>query len=263
MMVRMTLPFAAAVLLSGLLFSNATFAADRAPDLSVKTQAIDAGVTLDADIRTDTALTENLLAEARKWLEKNSRDAEKERRASPVSFRNGPWSFEREYSAASVVADRYVSVLRTDYVYTGGAHPNALIQTILWDRTAGKRISIRPFFKDTADNGATLKTLRKAILAALRVEKKARGVEEPKNTDWYDGVKPTLLGLGPVTLAPSTAAGKSAGLVFHYEPYAVGPYAEGSYEAFVPWRTFAADLTPEGVTVFAGERPPSADKTDR
>ena len=31
--------------------------------------------------------------------------------------------------------------------------------------------------------------------------------------------------IGPVTLAPSTAAGKSSGLTFHYAPYAVGAYA--------------------------------------
>ena len=35
--------------------------------------------------------------------------------------------------------------------------------------------------------------------------------------------------IGAVTLAPSTEAGRSSGLTFHYPPYAVGPYAEGEY----------------------------------
>jgi hypothetical protein len=39
-----------------------------------------------------------------------------------------------------------------------------------------------------------------------------------------------LLKIGAVTLAPSTASGKSSGLTFHYPPYAVGAYALGDAE---------------------------------
>jgi len=59
----------------------------------------------------------------------------------------------------------------------------------------------------------------------------------------------------PRTLAPSTEAGKSSGLTFHYPPYAVGPYAEGQYIAFVPWETLKPYLTPEGARIFGGTRP--------
>ncbi len=62
-----------------------------------------------------------------------------------------------------------------------------------------------------------------------------------------DGIKPSLLELGPVMLAPSTESGKSAGLTFHYSPYGVGPYAEGPYTVFVPWTDFRQYLSPEGV----------------
>jgi hypothetical protein len=62
-----------------------------------------------------------------------------------------------------------------------------------------------------------------------------------------------------VTLAPSTLSGKSSGLTFHYPPYAVGPYAEGGYVAFVPWQTFKSYLTPEGMRIFAGARPKGDD----
>ncbi len=55
-----------------------------------------------------------------------------------------------------MVADRYVSVVRTDYMDTRGAHPNTDVNTILWDQTANKRISIRPFFTETADSGPTM-----------------------------------------------------------------------------------------------------------
>ena len=64
-----------------------------------------------------------------------------------------------------------------------------------------------------------------------------------------------MLKIGPVSLAPSTEAGKSSGLTFHYSPYAVGSYAEGGYVAFVPWETLKPYLTPEGVRIFGGARP--------
>jgi hypothetical protein len=61
-----------------------------------------------------------------------------------------------------------------------------------------------------------------------------------------------------VTLAPSTEAGKSSGLTFHYPPYAVGPYAEGQYIAFVPWESLKP-YSGEGSKIFIGARPKSDD----
>ena len=114
---------------------------------------------------------------------------------------------------------------------------------------------ISAIFTETADNGPTLTALRKAIVSALNVEKKRRGAGETANADWYKELKPTLLRIGAVTLAPSTEAGKSSGLTFHYPPYAVGPYAEGQYVIFVPWETLKPYLTAEGAKIFGGARP--------
>ena len=155
----------------------------------------------------------------------------------PQLFSDGAWSFERKYSIRSVVADRYVSMVRDDYMDTHGAHPNTDVNTILWDKAENKRISIRPFFTETADNGPAMTAMQKAIIASLKVEKKKRDSSETATAEWFKGVEPKLLKIGAVTLAPSTEAGKSSGLTFHYPPYAVGPYAEGQYVAFVPWET--------------------------
>jgi len=72
-----------------------------------------------------------------------------------------------------------------------------------------------------------------------------------------DGIKPRILEIGAVTLAPSTQDGKSSGLTFHYSPYAVGPYVEGTYTVFVPWSAFRQFLSPQGAALFGGERPKS------
>jgi hypothetical protein len=154
-----------------------------------------------------------------------------------------------------VVGDRYVSIVRNDYTNTGGAHPSLDLDAILWDRTAGKRISIRPFFKETADGGPTLKFLAASIIGSVRMAKKARHNGEDTETDWIKTIQPTLLKLGSVTLAPSTEVGKSSGLTFHFAATALGVHAEGGYVAFVPWEQLKPYLAPEGVAIFGGSRP--------
>jgi uncharacterized protein DUF3298 len=231
------------------------FAADPRPDATIKTRAIEANVFLDSKIKADPAMAADCLADGKKWLDKNAADAAKELKQDPQFFKHGGWSFERKYSVRSVVAERYVSIVRDDYMDAHGAHPNTDVNTILWDRAENKPISIRPFFTETADNGPTLTAMQKAIIASLRAEKKKRDSSETATAEWFKGVEPKLTRIGAVTLAPSTEAGKSSGLTFHYPPYAVGPYVEGQYVAFVPWEILKPYLTPEGQRIFGGNRP--------
>lgn len=240
-------------------FSFAVLAAEPKPDFTLKTRSIEANVTLDAKIKADAALAADCLAEGKKWVAGYSHDADIERKTDPQMFRNGAWSVDRKYETRSVVDGHYVSIVRSDYMDTGGAHPNSGVNTILWDSTANKRISIRPFFTETADGGATMKAMVKAVLASLTVEKKKRDAGETATDEWFKIVEPKLLKIGAVTLAPSTVSGKSSGLTFHYPPYAVGPYAEGEYTAFVPWETLKPYLTPEGINIFGGARPKGDD----
>lgn len=235
--------------------SGSAHAADPKPAAVVKTRSIEARVFLDDRIKADAALAANCLAEGRKWLDKSAAEAAASRKEDPQFFKDGGWDFERKYEIRSVVADRYISVLRNDYMNTRGAHPNSDVNTILWDKADNKRISIRPFFAETADNGATMKAMVKAVIASLKAEKEKRGSSETATDEWFKEVAPSLLKIGAVTLAPSTEAGKSSGLTFHYPPYAVGSYAEGEYVAFVPWETLKPYLTAEGTRIFGGRRP--------
>jgi hypothetical protein len=232
-----------------------SLAADPKPDATIKTRAIEANVFLEDKIKADPALAAFCLADGRKWLDKNAADAAREMKQDPQFFKDGGWSFERKFSIRSDVANRYVSIVRDDYMDTHGAHPNTDVNTILWDKAENKPISIRPFFTETADNGPAMTAMQKAIIASLRIEKKKRDSSETATAEWFKGVEPKLLKIGAVTLAPSTEAGKSSGLTFHYPPYAVGPYVEGQYVAFVPWETLKPYLTPEGQRIFGGARP--------
>jgi hypothetical protein len=251
------------ILLAGALacltLPSAIIAADQKPDATIKNPSIEASVSLDSQIKSDAALSADCLAEGRKWIAKNAAEAAAARKEGAEFFQDGGWSFERNYTLSSVVAGRYVSVERSDYMDTHGAHPNSNVDTILWDRAEKKRISIRPFFTETNDNGPTMQAMLKGVISALNAEKKQRGTSETATAEWYKGLEPKLLKIGAVTLTPSTEAGKSSGLTFYYPPYAVGPYAEGQYVVFVPWGAFKPYLSPEGQRIFGGERPKSED----
>jgi hypothetical protein len=233
----------------------AALAAEPRPDASIKTETIEADVFLDDKIKADAALAADCLAEGKKWIDKSAAEAEASRKEDPQFFRSGGWTFERKYTVRSVTDGHYVSIVRSDYMDTRAAHPNSGVDTILWDATQKKRIGIRPFFTETADNGPAMKAILKGIVASLDIEKKKRNAAETATAEWYKSLEPKLLKIGSVTLAPSTVSGKSSGLTFHYPPYAVGPYAEGEYVAFVPWEMLKPYLTPEGLRIFGGARP--------
>ena len=245
--------------------------AETKPQISISTKAVEVTVTVDPALRKFAGLFEDSLGEGRSWAERNRAEAAKAQRDEPAFFREGRrWTFERSYELRSVVG-RFVSVLRDDGTFTGGAHPNSYLNTILWDSDARRRMNIRPFFRETADNGPTMRTLAQAARIAVAAEKLSRdaiNVDVPKEKltperlaelDRFiaDGVQPSLLKIGPMSLAPSTEAGKSSGLTFHYSPYAVGAYAEGPYTVFVPWTAFQSHLSPQGAALFGGTRPES------
>ncbi len=242
-----------------------------APQISIKKKYVEVSVTVDPALKPIAGLFGNCLAEGRTWAYKAASDATAQWRSDPSSFRHLSWSYDRTYDLRSAIG-RYVSVVRSDGTFEGGAHPNQNIDTILWDKTAKKRVSIRPLFNETAEDGPTMMALANAAKLAVAAAKLAKGIngygddemaadkmtpEQELRQDNFinDGIKPRLLELGPVTLAPSTETGKSSGLTFHYSPYAVGPYVEGPYTVFVSWTAFKQFLSAEGLALFGGERP--------
>ena len=242
---------------------TAALAGEPRPDASIKTRTFEGKVFLDDKVKADAALSADCLTEGKKWMDKNAAETAASRKQDPQLFREGGWTFERRYNHRSLIDGHYVSIVRSDYMDTHGAHPNSDVDTILWDTASKKRISIRPFFAETADNGPTMKAMLTGVIASLTIEKKKRDATETATAEWYKSLEPKLLKIGAVTLAPSTETDKSSGLTFHYPPYAVGPYAEGEYVAFVPWQTLKPYLTPEGAKIFGGARPKSDDDGQR
>jgi hypothetical protein len=247
--------------------------AEEKPAVEIKTRAAEITVTIDKELKPVSGLAEDLLAEGQRYVAKSRADADQEYKTNKAWFKDRRWTYDRSYSFRSLVADRYVSILREDGTYGGGAHPNSRTDTILWDKTLTKRISIRPFFTEMADNGPTMTALAKLVRNATALEKNERRrgelsddekKKEPKlsieklvagDEQIREAVQPKLLKIGPISLAPSTAAGKSSGLTFHFSPYDVDAYAAGPYAIFVPWTDLKSFLSPEGAAIFGGERP--------
>ena len=272
-------PLTVALLFAWRGLSTQTLAeSDARPQISFEKEYVEVSVTVDPELKPFAGLFADCLAEGKAWADKKEAETAAEWRENRKAFRDQlRWSYSRDYILRSVVG-RYISVVRIDDWFNGGAHPNHEIDTILWNNAAGKRVSIRPFFTETADNGPTMTSLAQRAKLAIASTKLARGIngyddddlpaadhmtpEQELQHDTFinDGIKPALLEVGSVTLAPSTESGKSSGLTFHYSPYGVGPYVEGSYTAFVPWMAFRQYLSPEGLAIFGGERPKGDDE---
>ncbi len=246
-------------LMSCVMLMAAAAAPEPKPVLSSNTKIATIAVTIDPALKATPGLYDNLLAEGQRQFATWRAEADKTARTDDFTFKNGgKYNFSRSYTQRSSIG-RYVSIVRSDETFEGGAHPGQLIDTILWDRDAKKRISIRPFFKETADKGPTMTAMAKLVRVAVFDEKKRRKLETiegtPENNEWLKDITPNLLKLGPVTLAPSSEPNKSSGLTFHFSPYMVGPYAEGPLSAFVPWSAFKDHLSAEGAALFGGTRP--------
>jgi hypothetical protein len=241
------------------------------PQIAIKKQYVEISVTVDSALQPFAALSANCLAEGKAWADKHDSESTAERRDNQQACRGLQWFYERDYALRSVVGHY------SDAWFDGGAHPNQRVDTILWDDAAHKRVSIRPFFTETADNGPAMTALAQLAKLAVASGKLAKDIngygdddkaaakmtpeqELAQDTFINEGIKPTIQEIGAVTLAPSTETGKSAGLTFHYLPYGVGPYVEGPYTVFVPWTAFRQYLSPEGLAVFDGERPETDEK---
>lgn len=122
-----------------------------------------------------------------------------------------------------------VSLLCLSYAYSGGAHGNSEVEG--WNYALAADGSARPLalWDLLRKSPANEKKLSDLLVAELRRQKASAVVDGGIK----DFVKELDKGGMPFTILPN-------GLAFHFEPYAVGAYAEGSYRAVIPNRALAA-----------------------
>lgn len=153
---------------------------------------------------------------------------------------------------------KLLSLKRSDFDYSGGAHPNTLTDGLLWDKALKRRVSVADLFgKD-----ANLTALDQALCTAINAAKRTRVPDSALLT----------LGAGkifscpraadtPFVLTPGDAPGKAAGLTFLIGPYQVGPYVEGAYEIAIPAAVFRSLLAVPYSSEFGGRLAKAGDVT--
>jgi len=236
------------------------FAPARADDdtaiFTAKTQYVEVDVRIDNRLKAFARLYELLFAEGKKFGVENKEETAAQWREDKSVFRGLAYNFSRVYRLRAA-AGKYVSAIVDESQFTGGAHPNHGSATFLWDREKKVRTDFKTLFKDPADNSFDMQALSKLVLDALAAEKKARDIPFDLTDMWFKDWKPEFKMFGEPSLAPSTEAGKSSGVTFHFSPYEVGAYVEGDYVAFVPASALMPLLTPEAQRLFGGARPES------
>lgn len=145
---------------------------------------------------------------------------EREKRGFPFN----PYTSSTDYETAGQ-SERLLSLITSHGEYTGGAHPNSLTSTLLWDRGIDKEVKFAELFA-SPDNRDRLLTQR--WCDALNVEReKKRGA--PVGGDGIFDECPKLDG---IAIAPvdKDGNGRFERLSLIASPYVAGPYVEGSYE---------------------------------
>ena len=117
-----------------------------------------------------------------------------------------------------IVSDNYISILFTAYRYEGGAHGETLLDSITYDKTLKKEVSI------TEASGLSIKDIATQCKDYFMKRLNYGGNEaeaQKARTDWIaEGTIPEASNYQTFTYD-----GKK--LTVYFEPYAVAPYSEG------------------------------------
>lgn len=213
-------------------------------------------LTLPEAIRTQPALYTALYRDEVAKLKEYAEGAQADRTEAGARPDMPPYE-KTIFYGDPVETGRLFSAMRTDFDYSGGAHPNTVATALLWDKTEQRRIAVADLFV----KGADLTALERSLCAAVNTAKKARPGSAPLTADGDMWSCPKLKDVA-VVLAPGAGAGKAGGLTFLLDAYAVGPYAEGPYYITLPTPAFQGLLAPAYAAEFAGPPLKTGDVTN-
>ncbi|HUH09438.1 MAG TPA: DUF3298 domain-containing protein [Brevundimonas sp.] len=213
-------------------------------------------LTLPEAIKTQPELYAALYRQEVADLAKYAEGAQADRTEAGAESAMGPYEKTIVYGDP-VQTGRLFSAMRTDFDYSGGAHPNTVATALLWDKTGKRRITPADLFA----KGADLSSLERALCDAVNTAKKARPGATPVKVGGDMWACPKLKDLA-IVLAPGDAPGKAGGLTFLLDAYAVGPYVEGAYYLTLPASTFQSLLAPAYASEFGGKPLKAGDVTN-
>ncbi len=163
-----------------------------------------------------------------------------------------PYSLDSRYSAAGT-AGNMMSIYATQNMYSGGAHGNYVLTGLTFQKGADTPESIENFVSD-------MEALKALVVDGIVTEKMARGYEEGQRAiaqgETNDALSGDFSWADNFVLNASSQPGKFGGLTVLFSPYAIGSYAEGSYEIVIPAAKLKPILKADRAGLFAGEPKP-------
>ncbi|MFN3932137.1 MAG: DUF3298 domain-containing protein [Brevundimonas sp.] len=213
-----------------------------------KTRWADVRLTLPEAIKPQTDLHARLYAEEVRKLRQFVEGAQGELTEAGAATDRPKYENAVTITAAGETA-KLLSLKRSSFDYSGGAHPNTLTSGILWDKALKRQIGLADLFR----KGADLTVLDQALCSALNTAKRAR---VPGGGSLTFDSKPFACPRVSTTafvLTPGDTSGKAAGLTFLIGPYQAGPYVEGGYEIAIPATVFRSLLAAAYAGEFGGQ----------
>ncbi len=214
------------------------------PGYEAKTQYADVKLTLPDALKSHPDLHARLYAEEVRKLRQFAEGAQGELTEAGAPTDRPKYENTVTLTTAAETP-KLLSLKRTAFDYSGGAHPNTLTSGILWDKALKRQIGLADLFR----KGADMTALDQALCSALNTAKRARVPDGASITFESRPFACPRVAATPFVLTPGDASGKAAGLTFLIGPYQAGPYAEGGYEIAVPATVFRSLLA----TAYAGE----------
>src|ERR1700710_1276094 len=218
-------------------------ATDLGPDVLIKGAYARVTMFMGDRLRDNDTLAAHCRQETRDWA-KAIEVGERAKSSAPPA--DAP-RFGRRYDISEIVGHRYVSVIRRSDIDINATDEAGKTETFLWDSTTSKVISPAGLFDETEDTAPAMTRLLQEVTLGVH-----REIGRERAADSIGTLRPTLSGIGPFSLAPSTVSSKSSGLNFHFASSMRGRFGLQDITVFVSWKKFQNHLSPYGRTVFGG-----------
>lgn len=249
-----------AILLSVLLLSGTASGQDSSETFSAEWQGVyDVSVSIDPELASYPVVHDAIRLEAIAQALEFSAQAIADYRDWTGGAPEWSWNgyFSSTEIRVSFAGRDVVSLQRETSVYSGGAHPNHAMAPVLTRVQAYSPVALADLFDDASVDSPAMTALFYAVyreLMAMKRERLGADFDEALEREgWMAPLAADPDAFPGFTLIPNESGAAAAGLMFHFEPYAVGSYAEGSYSVPVPLPVFAGFLSADWSNVFSGE----------
>jgi hypothetical protein len=202
-----------------------------------KTAHAEASLKLPAALAAHAALHRTLYEQEIGALKTFAADAARDR--AQLTPDMPPYAMEVSWRVAAETP-RLLSLVRDEYSFAGGAHPNTAATTLLYDKAAGREVEPAALAPGVGP------AQERVLCDALKRAKAERGGVDLDGESW------SCPRWKDSQAALAAGRGGATGLTFLFSPYEVGPYAEGAYEVTLPAATFRSAVAPEYRDQFAG-----------